>query len=102
LANSHGTVEYQNSVLFKAIILSEAEQLPYHCIPLYTIVMFLEHASGVEQLDAKLRINTDISRPCLCAFDVDRTLTGYQESWQMAIEFGLNDVTLWLFNIAMV
>jgi hypothetical protein len=64
--------------------------------------MFLEHASGVEQLDAKLRINTDISRPCLCAFDVDRTLTGYQESWQMAIEFGLNDVTLWLFNIAMV
>jgi hypothetical protein len=31
---TNGTVEYQNSVLFKAIILSEAEQLPYHCIPL--------------------------------------------------------------------
>ena len=40
----------------------------------------------VEQLRAKLRINSDISRPCLCAFDVDRTLTGYQESWQMVID----------------
>lgn len=58
----HGSVSYWPTVMGQlntktrfclTIILSEAEQLPYHCIPLYTIAMFLEHASGVEQLDAK-------------------------------------------------
>lgn len=41
-----------------------------------------EAADGVTAVQCQnrsIQINTDISRPCLCAFDVDRTLTGYQE-----------------------
>lgn len=41
-----------------------------------------EAADGVTTVQCQnrsIQINTDISRPCLCAFDVDRTLTGYQE-----------------------
>lgn len=39
----------------------------------------MDHLSGVAQ---RLRTNaSSTGRPCLCAFDVDRTLTGYQEPW---------------------
>lgn len=41
-----------------------------------------EAVDGVTEVQCQnrsLQINSDISRPCLCAFDVDRTLTGYQE-----------------------